>query len=204
MSRLTLNFLAFAAGMTTMATEMSASRLLAPYFGNSLLIWANLIGLILIYLTAGYFVGGRVADRWPRAGPLYSLTLTAAAAIALAPFVAHPIMEVAVRGIEEVSAGAFLGSFGVTVLLFAVPVTILGVVPPFAIRLRLKEVETAGNVSGGLYASPPLAASWAPSCRCSCSSPGSAPATPCWCLPPCSGAFQPQAGDGGWQPARRC
>lgn len=152
MRNLNINFLVFAAGMTTMATEMSGSRLLAPYFGNSLFIWANLIGLILIYLTVGYYLGGRLADRRPEPRLLYSLTMTAAVAIALLPFIARPVMQLAIKGIDEVSAGAFLGSFSVTVLLFAVPVTILGMVPPFAIRLRVTGVETAGNVSGGLYA----------------------------------------------------
>jgi len=149
---LNINFLVFAAGMTTMATEMSGSRLLAPYFGNSLFIWANLIGLILIYLTVGYYLGGRLADRRPEPRLLYSLTLAAAATIALLPFIARPVMQLAIKGIDEISAGAFLGSFSVTVLLFAIPVTILGMVPPFAIRLRVTGVETAGNVSGGLYA----------------------------------------------------
>jgi MFS family permease len=151
-SRILLYLLVFAAGMTTMATEMSGSRLLAPYFGNSLYIWANLIGLILIYLTAGYWLGGRIADRRPEPRLLYSLTLAAAVGIALLPFISRPIMSIAIQGIEQVSAGAFLGSFAVTVLLFAVPVTILGMVPPFAIRLRLTGVETAGNTSGSLYA----------------------------------------------------
>lgn len=149
---LNINLLVFAAGMTTMATEMAGSRLLAPFFGNSLFIWANLIGLILIYLTAGYYLGGRLADRRPEARLLYLLTMTAAVTIALLPFVAHPVMSLAIRGIDEISAGAFLGSFSVTVLLFAIPITILGMVPPFAIRLRMTTVETAGNVSGGLYA----------------------------------------------------
>ncbi len=144
--------LVLTAGMTTMATEMSGSRLIAPYFGSSLFIWANLIGLILIYLTLGYYLGGRLADRRPEPRLLCRLTMLAAASIALLPFIARPVMGLAIRELETISAGAFLGSFAVTVLLFAVPVTILGMVPPFAIRLRMTGVETAGNVSGNLYA----------------------------------------------------
>jgi len=152
MPRPLLYLLVVTAGMTTMATEMSGSRLIAPYFGNSLFIWANLIGLILIYLTVGYYLGGRLADRRPEPRLLCLLTMAAAASIALLPFVARPVMGIAIRGMEQISAGAFLGSFAVTVLLFAIPVTILGMVPPFAIRLRLTGVESAGNVSGSLYA----------------------------------------------------
>jgi len=152
MRRPVLYLLVFTGGMTTMATEMSGSRLLAPYFGNSLFIWANLIGLILIYLTAGYWLGGRLADRHPEPHLLCWLTLAAAGCVAALPFVARPVMRLAIRGIEQVSAGAFLGSFTATVLLFAVPVTLLGMVTPFAIRLRITGVEQAGNVSGGLYA----------------------------------------------------
>lgn len=152
MSRMLLYLIVFTGGMTVMATEMAGSRLLAPFFGNSLFIWANLIGLILIYLTAGYFLGGRLADRRPEARLLFSLTMAAAAMIAVLPFIARPIMGLAVRGLEEISAGAFLGSFAITVLLFALPVTVLGMVSPFAIRLRMTSVETAGNVAGGMYA----------------------------------------------------
>lgn len=152
MSSLLLYLIVFTGGMTVMATEMAGSRLLAPFFGNSLFIWANLIGLILIYLTAGYYLGGRLADRRPEARLLFSLTMCAAAMIAILPFIARPIMGLAVRGLEEISAGAFLGSFAITVLLFSAPVTILGMVSPFAIRLRMTSVETAGNVAGGMYA----------------------------------------------------
>lgn len=152
MPRPILYLLVLACGMTTMATEMSGSRLIAPYFGNSLFIWANLIGLILIYLTLGYYLGGRLADRRPEPRLLCWLTMTASAFIAALPFVAQPIMGLAIKGVDQVSAGAFLGSFAVTVLLFAIPITILGMVPPFAIRLRMTGVESAGNVSGNLYA----------------------------------------------------
>src|SRR5947208_16569196 len=94
-----------------MSTEMSASRLLAPFFGASTLIWANIIGLILIYLSAGYFLGGRLADRHPSLPYLARLMLLAASAIAVTPFLASPLLDRAVGAFADASVGAFLGSF---------------------------------------------------------------------------------------------
>jgi predicted membrane-bound spermidine synthase len=142
----------FVAGATTMATEMSASRLLAPFFGASILIWANIIGLILIYLSAGYFLGGRLADRHPELRYLARLMLLAAAAIAITPYAASPFLTAAVGAFADASVGAFLGSFFAAMALFSLPVTLLGMASPFAVRLGVTSVERAGEVAGRMYA----------------------------------------------------
>ena len=144
--------LVFVAGAATMSTEMSASRLLAPFFGASILIWANIIGLILIYLCAGYFLGGRLADRHPTMPYLARLMLIAAAAIAVTPFLTRPLLDRAVTAFADASVGAFLGSFFASMLIFSVPITLLGMASPFAVRLGVTRIEQAGEVAGRMYA----------------------------------------------------
>ncbi|MCL4545442.1 MAG: fused MFS/spermidine synthase [Chloroflexi bacterium] len=140
------------AGAASLGAEMCASRLLEPYFGTSLFVWANIIGLILLYLTVGYYAGGRIADRFPRAHNLYFITGVAGAALVLIPVVARPILLLSLNAFATYSVGAFAGSLLGTIILFSVPVTLLGCVSPFAIRLALRQIERAGNVAGGLYA----------------------------------------------------
>ena len=142
----------FTAGAGTLATEIAASRLLAPYFGSSTIVWANIIGLILLYLSLGYWLGGKVADRWPHQRLLGLMVIAAALMIALTPFIARPILDLTVRGLDAVSVGAAVGSFFAALALFAIPVTLLGAVAPFAIRLALSDVGEAGTVAGRLYA----------------------------------------------------
>ena len=142
----------FLAGAATLSVEISASRLLAPFFGSSTVVWANVIGLILVYLSVGYWFGGKLADRSPHAALLGRIILVAAAAIAVIPFVARPFLDTTVQELDTASLGAAVGSFFAALALFAVPVTLLGTVSPFAIRLSLPTVENAGSVSGRLYA----------------------------------------------------
>lgn len=144
--------LVFVGGLTSIGTELAMSRLLAPYFGSSTFIWANLIGLTLTYLSIGYYVGGRVADRYPRPALLYVITAIAAFAGGLIPFVARPILEASLSAFDRVAVGAFYGSLVGVILLLAIPVTLLGFVTPFAIRLRLADVDRAGNTAGRIYA----------------------------------------------------
>src|ERR1700674_3236121 len=105
-----LILLVFVAGAASLAVELSASRLLAPYFGTSLFVWANLIGLILLYLTIGYYLGGRLADRYPRPAVLYLLTISAAFLIGLIPFISRPILFWSLSSFATYSVSVFYGS----------------------------------------------------------------------------------------------
>lgn len=144
--------IAFFSGLAVLAVEMSASRLLAPYFGDSQLVWANLIGLIMIYLAAGYYVGGRLADKYPTATLLYQLTAWAGFAIGLIPFLSRPILRYSLSGFESYSVGLILGSLLGILLLFTLPVVLLGCVSPFAIRLQSQAVISTGHTAGTIYA----------------------------------------------------
>ncbi|HET7419702.1 MAG TPA: fused MFS/spermidine synthase [Candidatus Dormibacteraeota bacterium] len=152
MSRRLLLPLVFISGMASLGVEFGASRLLAPYFGTSLYVWGVLIGLILIYLSAGYVIGGRLADRYPREEVLFQITAWAGLWIGVIPLVSYPILLLSQQGFKELSVGLFLGTLLAVVLLFAAPVILLGCVSPFAIRLLLRDVQTGGNTAGRVYA----------------------------------------------------
>src|SRR3954447_15926853 len=147
-----LTVLVFVVGMGSLGAEIAAVRLLAPYFGASTVIWANTIGVVLVALSAGYWLGGRWADRNPTTKGLCRVALLAAGLLALVPFVARPLLDLAVNALDEVSAGAFLGSLLAVLVLVAIPVLLLGAVSPWARRLAREDVENAGTIAGRLYA----------------------------------------------------
>ncbi|HSK49466.1 MAG TPA: fused MFS/spermidine synthase [Solirubrobacterales bacterium] len=147
-----LYLLVFVVGAASLGSEIAAARLLAPYFGASTIVWANTIGVVLVALSLGYWLGGRYADRHPHRRGLSLLVLIAAALIAVVPFAARPFLRLSVDAFDTVSVGGFAGSlFGVLVLI-AVPVTLLGAVAPWAARLAVRDVEGAGETVGRLYA----------------------------------------------------
>jgi spermidine synthase len=147
-----LPILVFVVGTGSLGAEIAAVRLLAPYFGASTIVWANTIGIVLVALSVGYWLGGRLADRHPNMRALCLTALLAAVLLAAVPFAADPLLEVAVDALDEISAGAFLGSLVAVLVLVAVPVLLLGTVSPWAIRLGVQSVEEAGTVAGRLYA----------------------------------------------------
>jgi len=147
-----LYFTVFVSGMTTLGIEFAASRLLGSVFGTSNLVWASIIGLILIYLTVGYFVGGKWADRHPKFDVFYSILICGAFAAGLVPFIARPVLYTAADAFDQLQVGVLLGAFTAVLVLLIVPITLLGTISPFAIRLVLTDSKKAGQVSGRIYA----------------------------------------------------
>jgi spermidine synthase len=142
-----------------MAVEMAASRLLGPYFGDSILVWANLIGLILIYLSVGAYLGGRWADRRPRAELLLTITALSGLWVGLIPLVAAPVLRLAQNAFGRSAAALATydalqigGSFVSVLVLLAPPIILLGTVSPFAIRLLTRRAHRAGSSAGRVYA----------------------------------------------------
>jgi len=142
----------FISGMVTLAAEMATGRLLGNYFGTSNLIWASIIGLILIYLTVGYYIGGKWADHSPKYETFFSILAWGAFAITLVPFAARPILRIAANAFDQLWIGNLIGSFIVVMILFIIPITLLGTASPFAIRLAIQDSRQAGSVSGKIYA----------------------------------------------------
>jgi predicted membrane-bound spermidine synthase len=147
-----LLLLVFVAGSASLGAEITASRLVGPFFGTSVLIWAVLIGNTLIYLTIGYAVGGRLADRSPQESTLYMVAAWAAFALGVVPFIARPILLLSLQGFATYDAGILLSTLVGFNLVFAAPTILLGMVSPFAIRLAIGKVRDAGSAAGSVYA----------------------------------------------------
>jgi spermidine synthase len=142
----------FFSGMTTLAVELAASRLVGNYFGASNLVWASIIGLILIYLTAGYALGGYWADRSPHYRTFFQILAWGAFAVGLVPVIARPILRLSANAFDQLQMGVLFGSFVAVLILFIVPIILLGTASPFALRLAILDARRAGSVSGRLSA----------------------------------------------------
>jgi spermidine synthase len=147
-----LRVLVFVVGAASLGAEIAAARLLAPWFGASTIVWANTIATVLVALSIGYAVGGRAADRNPSLDGLDRIVLVSAVLLALVPFVSGPFLERSVEAFATLSIGVFLGSLVGVGVLIAIPVLLLGMVSPYAVRLSVENIEDTGSVAGRLYA----------------------------------------------------
>ena len=138
------------AGACIMSAEMAAPRLLAPSFGTSQLIWANIIGTVLAAMTAGAFVGGRLADRWPSERAYARVIALGGVLLALIPLLSPPFLRLASGALVSRSVGPFLLSLAAVCLFFAPPVFVLGMIGPWAVKLAGAGRPDLGRIAGVL------------------------------------------------------
>jgi spermidine synthase len=138
---------AFLTGAIVMGFEMLGSRYLNPYFGSGIYTWAALISTVLIALTAGYFLGGTLADRTASAVVLAATVLAGSVYLIVLPSFAEPVLEFVLAGIDDIRAGSLIAALAIMFF----PVMCLGMYSPFAIRLLLRSAQRSGRVSGAVY-----------------------------------------------------
>lgn len=143
-----LEITVFFSGAVVMIFELVGSRILAPYFGNSLFIWTSIIGVILGSLSYGYYLGGKLADEKPSTQKLGFILLSSALSIAFLTILKEPILIFLQKNISDIRAGSIIGSL----ILFLPTSLLLGMVSPYATRLKIKDIQTSGKTVGTLYA----------------------------------------------------
>lgn len=148
MKRYTLESTVFFSGAVVMILELTGSRLLAPYLGTSIYVWTSLIGVILGSLSLGYWFGGKLADSEARYDILSFLLFVSGVAILL-PALAGGIVLQLVSAIPlHLRWRALLA----TLFLLAPASVLLGMITPYATRLKITALETSGKTLGSLYA----------------------------------------------------
>ncbi|MBI1820709.1 MAG: fused MFS/spermidine synthase [Nitrospirae bacterium] len=136
----------FICGMIVLVLEVLGSRILSPYFGISLFIWTSLITVTLISLSLGYWIGGILSDRYQNRDLFYLLILVSGFFVMVIPLIQKPV------SLAMTSFGPRLGCLTTAFTLFTVPLTLLGMVAPFSLKLSLREIDRAGKIAGNLYA----------------------------------------------------
>ncbi|MGH7727122.1 MAG: fused MFS/spermidine synthase [Candidatus Eiseniibacteriota bacterium] len=151
MSRPLLGLVVAISGACVLAIEIAGTRILGPFYGVSIFLWSALIAVTLAALSLGYALGGRWADRGPRAGRLALVLAGAGLWLAFVPLAVHPLLK-ATEGLGLRAAVLVTAS-----ALFFPPLTLLGMVSPYAIRLSARSIDEVGRVAGDLYAISTLA-----------------------------------------------
>ncbi|MFA5562019.1 MAG: fused MFS/spermidine synthase [Eubacteriales bacterium] len=154
MRRLFLYATAFLAGMSVMAIELAASRLLAPYFSSSQIVWTIIIGTIMIALALGNVWGGRLADKDPNPARLYRRLAVVAVWTAAIPFVGKYVIAVVSLGLAIFITENFLvwSAFLSCMLIFVFPLVLLGTVTPSLVKYAVNTLDNTGKTVGGLGA----------------------------------------------------
>ena len=144
----TIGVAVFVSGGVLLGLEIAASRVLAPFFGNSLFVWGALIGVVLAGLSLGYWIGGALADRLPGPYLLLGTMSLAGGLVLLIPYADDHVLEAVV----EWDPGPRLNPLLSATALFGLPSVVFAGVTPIAVRLLARSVTRVGRTAGRLFA----------------------------------------------------
>lgn len=145
-TRLYLWLLVTLTGASVLVLEILGTRVIGTHYGSSIYVWAALLSVTLVCLAIGYAIGGRLADRVPRAWMLFALVTSAGAAVLLVPRLAGVLAPFGER------FGLAWGAIASALVIFFLPLTLLATAGPYVIRLCARRVEGVGSTSGAVYA----------------------------------------------------
>lgn len=143
-----LEFIVFLSGAVVMVLELVAARIFAPFLGTSLIVWSSLIAIILGALSLGYYLGGRLADKKANYKTLASFFLFASILVLLTILINTELLTF----LNDLRLPLQWTAILATVLLFGPLSVLLGMVSPYALRLRLDDLAHSGRTAGNLYA----------------------------------------------------
>lgn len=148
MKKYILEIIVFVCGAVVMILELVGSRVLAPYVGTSIVVWTSLIGIILGSLSLGYWWGGKIADKKPDYKTFSMIILIPAVYIGMITFLKSFVLDFLQNNITSIHIGATIS----TLILFAPPSVLLGMISPYAVRLKIRDLDHSGTTVGSLYA----------------------------------------------------
>jgi spermidine synthase len=140
------NIIVFIASFCTLVIELVAGRIMAPYVGVSLYTWTSIIGVVLAGISIGAYLGGRIADRYPRSSTLGWLLFFSG----LGAFSISPLTNLV--GGAQFQTSLMTRILLITAIVFFVPSCLLGMISPVVVKLTLNNLEKTGNVVGKIYA----------------------------------------------------
>ena len=148
MKKYRFEIILFVVNAAYMILELVASRLLAPFFGTSNLVWTSVIGIILLSSSIGNYIGGIIADKKNVSSKFKAILLFSFLTIIVIPFVQVKILTAISTIFSDIKVGAILA----TVLLFFIPSLLVGVLSPIILKLKLDSIDSAGKTSGKISA----------------------------------------------------
>jgi len=148
-----LTVLVFVCGWAVMSLEILGGYILTPFFGSDIYVWGSVIGVFLLSLAIGYFLGGKLSRRYVKPLCLSAVIIVAAVCVAVLPLfykkVNNAIFDL---WVAESETGEQWACLAAATVLFLIPTTLLGIVSPYAVRLAATDVSSVGEKAGVLYA----------------------------------------------------